>query len=347
MTPPRFLFMQLYTSCNLRCPHCTFWQRPHTLKDKAGWQHRRHVVQRAAIVREFAALNPRGVVVTHGGEALLDFEDYLRFCGLCREHGLRVLTVTNGTQVWSSDRAERLVTGGPHEVSVSFDSTVPEEHDRFRGVPGAFDKAVRALRLLLAARSALGATTRIYAMLLVGRTTYRSLDSSYNFALNVLGVDKLKLNMVQPSFGLREGRDDFFADEHDVDPAELGKVLAAVDAKYDLAFDPAWVRQVVMYFRSLSTQPLVHMGWSADLKTEDHICDSYERNVWVDASSVMQLCCDSKWPGRSWDKPGDLRAFWEGADALRGQMASCNSLCGVSHSLRKTSSTLRAVVHGV
>lgn len=345
--PPRFLFMQLYDLCNLRCTHCVFWQRPYVLAFRQGWQHERYLDSRKLITEEFARLNSRGCVVSHGGEALLDLEDYLDYCATCRRLGLKILTVTNGTPVSSAELAARLVQEGPHEVSVSFDSVVPEEHDRMRGTPGAFDKAVRAVRLLVEAREARGTETKVHAMLLVGKTTYQNLDGAYDFALNDLGVDKLKLNMVQPSFSLNQGRDDFFAAEHDVDPARLEQELARVDQKYDLAFNPEWVRQVVMYFSSLSNQPLVHMGWSGKLVTSEHICDSYERNVWVGKNMAMQLCCDSRWPWKLWTRPGDLENFWRGAGAARTTMSACNSLCGVSHSLRKTSSTLRAAKHGV
>ena len=340
--PPRFLFMHLYESCNLRCTHCTFWLRPNTLGRRGGWtdlSREQHRARRESIVTELADLNPRGVVVTHGGEALLDWVDYLRFCDLCRVHGLRLFTVTNGTAIFVAERAEEIVRRGPSEITVSFDSMRPDVHDRLRGVRGAHAKAVRAVVLLRNAREQFKSPIKIYAMLLVGRSTYEELEAAYDFALNDLGVDKLKLNMVQPSFGNDSGDDEFFACEHDVDPDRLREILWRVDKKYLLGFNPTWVGQVAMYFRSLRGQPLVGRGWQGDLATSEHICNSYDRNVWVSDQSIMQLCCDSRWAGREWRKPGDLRSFWENAQMLRRQMASCNRLCGISHSLRNSSST--------
>ena len=83
-----------------------------------------------------------------------------------------------------------------------------------------------------------------------------------------------------------------------------------------------------------------------DLATSEHVCDSYDRNVWVSREGTMQLCCDSRWAGAAWRESGDLRRFWEGAGQQRCVMASCNRLCGMSHSLRNTSSTLGAKLHG-
>ena len=337
---PRFLFLPVYDSCNLRCPHCAFWQRPHTLK-QTSWADGDHKTRRWGIMGEFASLNPAGTVVTHEGESLLDWSGYLELSRRARVLGLRLLTVTNGTMIYSPERAGELVIDGPSEINISLDSIRPEIHDKFRGVKGSFDKAVRALQLLLEARQRWRSNIKVNAILLVGKSTYEDLDASYDFALNALGVDKLKLNMVQPSFGNDSGSDPFFAEESDVDPERLNNILHEVSAKYKLLFNPHWIAQMVMYFRSLRAIPNRLLGWRGDFTTTEHICNSYDRNIWVTERSDMFLCCDSRWPGKVWEKPGDMRDFWEGATELRGKMASCNRLCGISHSLRNTSATVK------
>ena len=276
---------------------------------------------RAAVISEFAALNPRGVVVSHGGEALLDWGDYLDFCRLCRAHGLKLLSVTNGTPISNLARAELLALDGPSELTVSFDGIRHEAHDLMRGVDGSFFKATSARIALLRARDKHRSPIRINAMLLLCKSTYETLDAAYDFALHDLHVDKLKLNVVQPSFGLNTGEDEFFAREREVDPDRLREILHKVDLKYKLGFNPRWVEQVAMYFRSVQNNPRAKMGWLGDLATDEHVCDSYERNVWVSEEGIMQLCCDSRWPGATWRGPGDLRAFWEGAGEQREKMA--------------------------
>ena len=337
---PRFLFVPVYDSCNLRCPHCEFWRRPHTL-NQTSWADVDHRKRQQPIMREFATMNPEGTVVTHGGESLLNWEAYLTLTRYARNLGLRLLTVTNGSMIFSPEKAAEIVIDGPAEINVSLDSIHPEIHDKFRGATGAFDKAVRALRLLLEARARWGSNIKVNAILLVGKSTYLELDEAYNFTLNKIGVDKLKLNMVQPSFGNNSGEDPFFAEESDVDPSLLGQVLFDVDVKHHLDFNPIWIRQITMYFRSIRANPKVRLGWNGDLNTFDHICNSYDRNIWLSDRSDMFLCCDSRWPGMVWEKPGDMRRFWEEAQELRSKMSSCNRLCGVSHSLRNTSATLK------
>jgi hypothetical protein len=39
------------------------------------------------------------------------------------------------------------------------------------------------------------------------------------------------------------------------------------------------------------------------------------------------------------DKPGDLRLFWREAEFVRTAMRGCNQFCGISHSVRRETST--------
>ena len=108
-----------------------------------------------------------------------------------RLHRLKLFTVTNGTAIFTPERAEELARCGPSKISVSFDGVRPEVHDRLRGVRGAHAKAARAVRLRLEERRTLGSDLKVHAMLLLCRSTYEDLDAAYDFALNELGVDKL------------------------------------------------------------------------------------------------------------------------------------------------------------
>ena len=70
-----------------------------------------------------------------------------------------------------------MILEGPHEISVSLNSHRPDLHEATRGVKGAFNKAVKALRLLIEARDRLGADTQIYAMGLIFDENFRELDA--------------------------------------------------------------------------------------------------------------------------------------------------------------------------
>jgi radical SAM protein with 4Fe4S-binding SPASM domain len=60
---------------------------------------------------------------------------------------LRVALATNGTLV-TKEVAHQIVDAGVRRVSISLDGADAATHDAFRGIPGAFDKALRGLRNL-------------------------------------------------------------------------------------------------------------------------------------------------------------------------------------------------------
>lgn len=339
LSPPRFLFVTVNQRCNLRCQHCYFWQRDD--KDRPNYmpQSRLHEV-----MQEFAEMNPRGNVVICGGEPMLDLEIYFGITRKCRDLGLTAISVVNGTRIRTPDMADRMILEGPHEISISLNSQRADLHDETRGVPGAFDKAVRALRLLVDARKRLGATgTRIYVMGLIFDRNYREIDAFYDFVLNDIGADKLKLNFLQPAFGQPGDSDAFFAEHTRVDPDELGGILDHCDRKYGLGYNPEWRRQVPMYFRSLNRIADLQRGWGSEGRTEEHICNTYDRNIMVNEYGMARLCFSTGFPGMQLEKYGDLRRFWEGAEATRCEMRQCNRFCGISHSVRRATTTAAAV----
>jgi MoaA/NifB/PqqE/SkfB family radical SAM enzyme len=270
---------------------------------------------------------------------MLDLDDYFGISTHCRTLGLRCLSVINGTRVRERERADRMVLEGPHEISVSLNSHRAELHDRTRGVRGSFDKAVRALRLLIEARARNATPTKIYAMGLIFDENYREIDAFYDFVLNDVGADKLKLNFLQPSFGHDGVVDEFFRDHHDVDPDELYEIIGACDAKYRLGLNPVWREQVRMYFRSLRRAGDIERGWSSAAGTEQHICNTYERNIMVDHYGEARLCFSHNYPGMPLRKYGDLERFWQSAEFIRRAMRKCNHYCGISHSVRRETST--------
>jgi radical SAM protein with 4Fe4S-binding SPASM domain len=64
-----------------------------------------------------------------------------------RDCGLRVALATNGTLV-DKEVAHKIVDAGVRRVSISLDGADAATHDAFRGIPGAFDDALRGLRNL-------------------------------------------------------------------------------------------------------------------------------------------------------------------------------------------------------
>lgn len=336
--PPRFLFVEINKRCNLRCGHCDFWMRDDDDRDNyMSWPRKRE------LLTEFSEMNPSGTVVICGGEPMLDLEDYFAVTTTCRQLGLKAISVVNGTRIRSDVMANRLVREGPHEISISLNAPDEALHDETRGVKGAFKKAVRALRLLVAARDRNpSAKARVYVMGLIFDRNYRDLDAFYDLVLNDIGADKLKLNFLQPTFGQMGETADFFAEHGHVDPEELGRLISECDAKYNLGLNPVWQGQVKMYFRSLNAARDLEKGWASEARTSEHICNTYERNIMVNHYGMARLCFSVQFRGMQLRRYGDLRRFWENCYDVRAKMRSFNQFCGISHSVRRESSTRKS-----
>jgi len=335
--PPRFLFVDVNRRCNMKCQHCMYWK---AADENASADI--SIGRRSEILGEFAQLNRQGAVVICGGESMLDQKEYFAATIRCRETGLRCLSVINGTAVSSAVMAERVMREGPSEITVSLNSHRAEVHDRTRGVPGAFDRAVRALRLLLEARAQAGQKPAIFAMAVVCEQNYRELDAFYDFVLRDIGADKLKLNFLQPTFGPPTWwyRDRFFEANLVRDEEELVRIIRVCDLKYGLRINPVWLEQVRMYHRSVRANGRLRLGWRGGKGTEQHICNSYERNIMVDLRGRARLCFNPVFPATQLSAPGDLGRFWENSGPLRKKLRRCNRYCGISHSVRRESATL-------
>jgi MoaA/NifB/PqqE/SkfB family radical SAM enzyme len=338
-SPPRFLFVDVNQRCNMRCQHCMYWKT--AKEDTSGFIS---IARRNEILGEFAGLNSKGAVVICGGEAMLDLNEYFAVTANCRDLSLRCLSVINGTCVTNAGMAERLTKEGPTEITVSLNSHRAEVHDQTRGVRGSFDKAVGALRLLLAEREKRGRGPRIFAMAVICEQNYRDLDAFYHFVLRDIGADKLKLNFLQPTFGPPTWwyRDRFFKRNVIKDEEALAAIIHACDEKYRLRINPVWLEHVKMYHRSVRENGRMLWGWRGGRGTADHICNSYERNIMVDLYGRARLCFNPAFPATNLAGPGDLRQFWENGGPVRQKMRRCNRYCAISHSVRRESATLPA-----
>jgi hypothetical protein len=200
------------------------------------------------------------------------------------------------------------------------------------------------MRLLVASRDRLKAEKPIYAMTVVFEGNYRDLDRFYDFILNDVGADKLKLNFLQPSFGLPKWRlvDRFFKENVISDYEALASMIRACDQKYGVRINPAWLEHVKMYHRSVLENRNAGAGWLHRTGTREHICNTYDRNIMVDLYGKAGLCFNSAFPSLPLRAGGDMATFWyEQSLPIREKMKKCNRYCGISHSVRRENATLK------
>ena len=122
--------------CNLRCVHCYSHSRN---EEYAGELNTKEAKGFIDSLGEFKA----PVLLFSGGEPLIR-PDLYQLIRRAKSAGLRAVISTNGTLITESVAAE-LKDIGLSYVGVSLDG-LREVNDRFRGVDGAFDNAIKGIR---------------------------------------------------------------------------------------------------------------------------------------------------------------------------------------------------------
>ena len=134
----RLVAWETTRNCNLDCMHC-----------RASATHGPHSgeLDTPASLRLLDQIAEVGspIVILTGGEPLLR-PDIFEISKYGTDKGLRMVMAPNGTLI-TETIVGQMADSGIQRISVSLDGSTAESHDRFRGVDGAFDGALRGIRL--------------------------------------------------------------------------------------------------------------------------------------------------------------------------------------------------------
>ncbi len=122
--------------CNLKCIHC------YAHSADTEYSGELTTEEGKLLLKDLAAFGSP-VILFSGGEPLMR-QDISELIGLARSLGLRAVLSTNGTLI-DRTKAEELKRLDLSYVGISLDG-LKETHDAFRRVPGAFDRAIQAVR---------------------------------------------------------------------------------------------------------------------------------------------------------------------------------------------------------
>ncbi|MCL4459964.1 MAG: radical SAM protein [Chloroflexi bacterium] len=134
---PHIMAWELTRRCNLACAHCR------AAAANAPYEGELSTTECFRLVDEILQIG-RPIIVLTGGEPLLR-EDIFDIAKYAIDKGLRVAASPNGTLV-TAEAAEKMRQIGIRRISVSIDFPTAEQHDRFRGVPGAFAEAIKGIK---------------------------------------------------------------------------------------------------------------------------------------------------------------------------------------------------------
>jgi radical SAM protein with 4Fe4S-binding SPASM domain len=175
------VFLGLTYNCNLNCPHC--YAKDRRTKNEMNYNQLKSLINQLHKMRIFK------IVLSHGENLLR--RDFFDIAAYIRSKGIHLTLITNGTTI-NENVLKKLKRIGVNKVMVSLDSCKPEKHDKFRGVPGTWLKAVNALKLIK--------RENMRSSMAVALTPLNSkeIDNLINLGLK-LGTDEISFLTVRPT----------------------------------------------------------------------------------------------------------------------------------------------------
>jgi radical SAM protein with 4Fe4S-binding SPASM domain len=152
-------------ACNLKCVHCYNDSGACKADDELSTEEAKVVIDDLA---QFGVPS----VLFSGGEPIMR-PDLFELIGYAGEKGLRTVISTNGTLI-TTDVAKKIKERGVSYVGISLDG-IGEINDKFRGVSGAFDKAVNGIK------NCQDAGVRIGLRLTLTKKNVQDLESLFGF----------------------------------------------------------------------------------------------------------------------------------------------------------------------
>jgi len=124
-------------NCNLSCVHCRAAATQGPYEGELDTETSLRLLDQIAEVGQ-------AIVILTGGEPLLR-PDIFELAAYGTKKGLRMVMAPNGTLV-DAAAAGKMAESGIRRISISLDGASKEVHDKFRGVDGAFEGAIRGIR---------------------------------------------------------------------------------------------------------------------------------------------------------------------------------------------------------
>ena len=132
------VIVEITRRCNLHCKHC-YNNSGRKREDELTFEEIKKMID------ELAGMGVLNIVLT-GGEPLLhphifDIIEHIR------SKPMSCMVFTNGTLI-TKEIVQKFKELSILSVAASIDSAAPETNDSFRGVPGSFEKTVKAIKML-------------------------------------------------------------------------------------------------------------------------------------------------------------------------------------------------------
>ena len=134
---PRIISWNSTFKCDLKCAHCYMDAQERESAKELSTEEGKMLIDQIAEVS-------KPVLVLSGGEPLMR-KDIFELARYGTEKGLKMAMGTNGVGI-TDEVAKKILASGIKKMAISMDSSTPEIHDEFRGVPGSWQKAIDGIK---------------------------------------------------------------------------------------------------------------------------------------------------------------------------------------------------------
>jgi MoaA/NifB/PqqE/SkfB family radical SAM enzyme len=140
LSKPMQVSIQPNERCNARCIMCDSW------KETKDYISKDEIIGVLSDLNDWVGNN--FFVQIAGGEPLI-YKGIFDIFSFCSDKKIITKISTNGISL-TENICDKIIESGLQFLSVSLDSHLPEIHDKYRGVPGTFEKAVKGIEYLSA-----------------------------------------------------------------------------------------------------------------------------------------------------------------------------------------------------
>ena len=310
---PRLIAWEVTRSCPLACKHCRAAAKPGPYEGELSTE------ECLAVLDNIAAF-AKPILILTGGEPMLR-EDIYDIAAHATQRGLRVVMAPCGGLL-DEDSVGRILGSGIDHISISLDGATAAEHDDFRGMPGAFEAAMRGVAA--AKRQGLGFQINTT----VTRHNLQQLSRILELAVS-LGASVFNPFLLVPT-----GRGKDLADQ-EISPAQYEQTLRWLATQQDRS-DIAVRVTCAPHYQRVLRQSGLHRGGGHAAQG----CMGGRQFAFISHRGVVQICGFLDTPAgdlraegldfqRVWDT-SDLFAAMRNPDAYHGRCGYCEfaSVCG-------------------
>jgi MoaA/NifB/PqqE/SkfB family radical SAM enzyme len=286
LNKPSYICAKMTMQCNSRCAHCDIWKMDFAEDEMT-------TAQWLSALDSLRRWLGRFAMVFTGGEALLR-SDMITILKHAVGLGIRVELLTNGIMV-DNEFAEKIVSAGIAQVTLSFDGINPETHDRFRGESGFHEKTSSAIVSLREHRDKSGKPLRILLKTVISANNLEELTAIALFA-NEHALEVL-FQPIEQNYG-EEPNADWYKDSNlwiwDIEElkTEVARIQELKRQGFPIVNSVDDLATIIRYFES--PEELMAAVQAHDTRSAANTCRHAVTNFVISSNGDVQMCFKMK-----------------------------------------------------